>query len=198
MTSAIARLRYVHSLLVALILLAACRYSTPFAPVRAVDLVHEFDRADKRPTAGFSVSEREVDGVRRPVIVAPVPSRLTLALPLPRRGVLHARAALDPTGPPGAAVRIRVGVSDDRIYEGLTEHVLSSAGGAWTEVRTDLSSYAGWKWSLFYRPDRITWRVVLAVDALVNGPATVLWAEPEILTDTRSAREYVARRQQLR
>jgi hypothetical protein len=198
MTSATARPRYLQCL-AAVVVVAACRYSTPFAPVRAVDLVHEFDRADKRPPVGFSITERDVNGTPRAVIAAPVPSRLTLALPLPRHGVLHARAAVEiPPGAVAPAVRLRIGVSDQRIYEGVTEIVLPSGPGRWTDVRADLASYAGWKWSLFYRPDRITWRVVLAVDALAGGSATVLWAAPEIVTDTASAREYAARRQRLR
>ena len=129
-----------------------------------------------------------------------MPSRLTLALPLPRRGVFHARVALAEPQPGArpAAVRIRVGVSDHRIYEGLTELTLAPGERTWVDVRADLSPYAGWKWSLFYRPDRITWRVVLAADATENVPATVLWASPEIVTDTKSAREYSARRQKLR
>ena len=64
-----------------------------------------------------------------------------------------------PDGVPAAPVRLRVGVSDDRIYERLTDVDLSprdSRGGS--SMRTDLSAYAGWKWSLFYHPDRVMWR----------------------------------------
>ena len=198
MTSASATAGYLRCVAVSLVL-GACRNSNPSAPIQSVDLVHEFDRADKRPPAGFAIAERDVDGVRVPVIMAPVPSRLTFALPVPRHGILHARAAFETATPeeiPG--VRLRLGVSDQRIYEGLSETVLPSAAGAWTDVRADLSSYAGWKWSLFYRPDGITWRLVLAADALVGRPATVIWAAPEITTDLESAREYAVRRQRLR
>lgn len=199
MTSAIARPRYVHCLVVAIVL-CGCRSSTPFAPVRVIDLIREMDRADKRPPAGFAIVEHQVDGVARPAIAAAVPSRLTLALPLPRHGVFHAFVALadDPPGSRAAPVRLRVGVSDHRIYEGLTQLILAPGNRAWMDIRADLSAYAGWKWSLFYRPERIVWRVVLAADATDNVPATVLWAAPEIVTDTKSAREYVARRQRLR
>ncbi|MGH9371214.1 MAG: hypothetical protein ACRD15_06755, partial [Vicinamibacterales bacterium] len=61
-----------------------------------------------------------------------------------------------------------------------------------------LSAYAGFKWSLFYRPDRITWRVVLATDAVGSGSPRAIWGSPEIVTDHRSAREYVTRRRELR
>ena len=199
MTSAMAAPRYVHGLVVAVVLLG-CRSSTPFAPVRVVDLVREMDRADKRPAGGFSIAMQQIGHVARPAIAAAVPSRLTVALPLPRRGVFHAFVALV-DGPPGARaapVRLRVGVSDHRIYEGVTELILSPGGRTWMDLRADLSAYAGWKWSLFYRPDRITWRVVLAADATEPVPATVLWGAPEIVTDTESAREYTARRQRLR
>jgi hypothetical protein len=199
MTSAIASPRYVHCLVAAMVF-CGCRYSTPVAPVQVVDLVHEVGRADLRPFGRFAVAEHEVGGVVRPAIVAPVPSRLTVALPLPRHGVLHAFVALAHAPPAArtAAVRLRVGVSDHRIYEGVTELILPSGTPTWREIRADLSAYAGWKWSLFYRPDRITWRVVLAADALDATPATILWASPEIVTDTTSAREYAARRQRLR
>lgn len=168
--------------------------------MRAVDLIREFDRADKRPADGFAIGEHQIHGVAHPAIVAAVPSRLTLALPLPRHGVFHAFVALadGPAGTRAAAVRLRVGVSDHRIYEGLTELILVPGERTWMDLRADLSAYAGWKWSLFYRPDRVTWRVVLAADATDSVPATVLWASPEIVTDTKSAREYAARRQQLR
>jgi hypothetical protein len=158
------------------------------------------DRADKRPPAGFTVSDYRLDNVTHPAIAATVPSRLTIPLPLPRRGVFRAFVALGdaPSGAQSAGVRLRVGVSDHRIYEGLTELALTPGTRAWVEVRTDLSAYAGWKWSLFYRPERIVWRLVLAADTTDNVPATVLWGEPEIVTDTASAREYVARRQRLR
>ncbi len=158
------------------------------------------DRADKRPPAGFTLGPHEVGGVPHPAIAATVPSRLTLALPLPRHGVFHAFVAIadPPAGARTAAVRLRVGVSDHRIYEGLTAVTLVPGNRAWTEIRTDLSAYAGWKWSLFYRPERTLWRLVLAADATDDAPGTVLWAGPEIVTDTQSAREYTARRQRFR
>jgi hypothetical protein len=158
------------------------------------------DRADKRPAGGFLIAMQQVNGRSRPTIAASVPSRLTLALPLPRRGVFHALVALadGPPGAPAAPVRLRVGVSDHRIYEGVTELILTPGTRTWIDLRADLSAYAGWKWSLFYRPDRITWRIVLAADATENVPATVFWGAPEIVTDTDSAREYTARRQRLR
>jgi hypothetical protein len=199
MTSAIARAGQVHCLITAIVL-AGCPSATPSTPVRAVDLIREVHRAEQRPPHGFAIAEHQLDGVVLPVIAAVVPSRLTLPLPLPRHGVFRALVALADPVPGGkpAAVRLRVGVSDHRIYEGVTEAILRPGERTWMDIRADLSAYAGWKWSLFYRPDRTTWRVVLAADATASGPATVFWGMPEIITDTTSAREYTARRQRMR
>jgi hypothetical protein len=157
------------------------------------------DRADQRPPGGFAVADYRLAEAAYPAIAAAVPSRLTVPLPLPRHGTFHAFVALAPAAANApTTVRARIGVSDDRIYEGLEELILSSTNQSWTEVRVDLSAYAGWKWSLFYRPERVVWRVVLAADAMDAVPATLLWGAPEVVTDTISAREYVARRQRMR
>src|SRR5688572_11344452 len=146
MTSVIASTRYIHCLVMAIVL-CGCRSSTPLAPVRVVDLIHEMDRAEKRPPGGFVIAMQQVDGVARPVIAAAVPSRLTLALPLPKHGVFHALVALadEPPGARAAPVRLRIGVSDHRIYEGVTELILTPGTRTWIDLRADLSAYAGWK-----------------------------------------------------
>lgn len=154
------------------------------------------DNADRRPPGAFNVTEFHRDGVSRPAIAAAVPSRLTVRLPFPRHGVFHASVsrANAPSGTHPGGARLRVGVSDDRTYEQLAALVLSPDARDWTDLRVDLSAYAGWKWSLFYRPDRIAWRLVLSADAVDDAPPTVIWGEPRIETDTASAREYIARR----
>jgi hypothetical protein len=168
---------------------AACSEPRNTTPVAAVDLLRSFDRAEKRPAAGFDVSAYDLAGVSRAAIVAPVPSRAIWSLALPRRGVFRAFVAVHGRTGSGS-VRVRVGISDDRIYEGLTEAVLTSGEPRWVEVRADLSAYAGFKWSVFYHPDRITWRIVLASDTIAGAPGSVLWGTPQILTDTDSALEY--------
>jgi hypothetical protein len=156
-----------------------------------------FDRAEKRPRPGFDLSSHELAGVSRAAILAPVPSRVIWSLPLPHRGRFRAYVAAVPgqSTPPAGPVRVRVGISDNRIYEGLGEAVLATAEPRWVEISADLSAHAGWQWSLFYHPDRITWRIVLAADPMSDTPPQVLWGSPQILTDTDSALEYTARRQ---
>ena len=148
-----------------------------------MDLIRDFDRADARPVSSFHVESRD-----RPVIVAPAPGRIVWEMPLPRRGRFHAYVSVAGTG----SVRFRVGVSDARVYEPLAAAVVAAPTG-WTELTADLSAYAGFKWSLFYRPDRVSWRLNLSTDALA-GPATALWGAPEIDTDRSGAIEYRARR----
>jgi hypothetical protein len=184
---------YIQLLLV-LITLSACRSTPEPGSVKAVDLMRDFGRAEKRPAVAFEIAEREVATVSRPAIVAPVPSRLTFSMALPRRAIFQAVVALanPPPGIAPAPVRLRVGISDHRTFEGLNAVTLNPGSG-WTDLRADLSAYAGWKWSLFYRPDRVTWRLNLAADAIGGQPAVALWSRPEIVTDTQSAREYATR-----
>jgi hypothetical protein len=159
-------------------------------------LIRDFDRVETRPPAGFEISTEQRGDVVHPSIVAPVPSRMVWPLPLPRRGAFRAFVALAAEGT-GQPARLRVGVSDHRVYEGLAEVMVPPGDSRWIELRADLSAYAGWKWSLFYQPDRVTWRIVLAADATGAAPARAVWGSPEILTDTDSALEYTARRRQL-
>jgi hypothetical protein len=185
--------------IVVVILVSGCRH-VENSPVRAVSLIREVDRSELRPPTGFEIATRQIGDTSYPSIIAPVPSRLTVPLPLPRRGVFRAFASLEPAAPGTAAapVRLRVGVSDDRIYERLTDVVLTPGDQQWVPVHTDLSAYAGWKWSLFYHPERMIWHVVLAADAIGGVPARAVWGAPEIVTDNDGAKEYSARRQRFR
>lgn len=180
-----------------ILLAAGCLRSRPDPSVPAVDLLRELPRAEARPPSGFSVTTHANDGDVRPAIAVPVPSRLTIALPLPRRGSLRAAVAIGDDAP-SAAVRFRIGVSDHRIYEGIEQVVVTGTSRGWVDVRADLSAYAGFKWSLFYRPDRVVWRLVLATDPAGPSPARAFWGRPEIVTDAGSAREYLVRRDRLR
>jgi hypothetical protein len=166
--------------------------------VPAVDLIRDFARADHRPPTGFRVGVHTAGGVTRPALVMPAPSRVTWHLPLPRRALLRAALALAPvpSEAPPSSVRFRVGISDDRVYEGLDAITITPDRADWADLRVDLSAYAGWKWSLFYRPDRLVWHLVLAVDAPAGGAGMAVGGSPEIVTDARGLKEYGRRRRE--
>ncbi|HTL43787.1 MAG TPA: hypothetical protein VL262_05560, partial [Vicinamibacterales bacterium] len=54
----------------------------------------------------------------------------------------------------------------------------------------DLSAYAGWKWSLFYHPDRIAWRLILSADAVDGVPGAGVWGAPRVMTTPDGEMEY--------
>jgi hypothetical protein len=169
----------------------ACRQASG-TTIRVFDLISQFGHAEARPFNGsFQLTGHTFGGRARASIAVPVPSRMTWTLTLPRRSSLRVGVAV--SGIRGAAsVRFRVGVSDQRIYESLVERVVTSADSAkgWVPLAADLSPYAGPKLSLFYHPDRQTWHIVLAVDAIDGGDAAAFWAEPGIETDTDAARRF--------
>ncbi|HWJ55842.1 MAG TPA: hypothetical protein VNR90_06475 [Vicinamibacterales bacterium] len=169
------------------LLAVSCRDRAPSAPVAVIDFIKEADRADRRPPA-YAVVNSVAGGDALPAIVGPAPGRLTWTLPLPRGGRFEARVAAS-----GAPVAVRIGVSDARVYEQLAAASVRP-GGAWTDVAADLSAYAGWKLSLFYRPERRLWRLILSAD---GGPGTVAWGMPRIMASRSSALEYAARRARL-
>ena len=174
-----------------LVLLAAgCRRASPSASIPVVDFIKEAHRAEQRPAA-YTVAYWNAAGTERPALVGPSPGRLIWTLPMPRGARFEAEAAAA-----RAPVRVRVGISDARIYEALGEATISP-GAPWTPLDLDLSAYAGWKLSLFYRPDRVQWRLVLSADAVAGVPGTIAWGSPVIAASTRDAREYEARRARL-
>jgi hypothetical protein len=176
--------------------LSACAPAGP-PPVRIVDLVRDFRDAEARPSrAAFEVTDVSVAGQSEPSIRTHAPSRVTFVLPLPRRSTFAARVAIDGgiDGGPPQPLRFRVGVSDDRVFEPLADVLLTPGVAAgWTQLRVDLSAYAGWQWSLFYRPDEQRWRLVLSTDAVSGVGARGVWGAPGIDGDRAAAREHVER-----
>jgi hypothetical protein len=78
-----------------------------------------------------------------------------------------------------------------RIIEALFDRTVTVAPGAdtaWSPVSVDLSAYAGRKWSIFYQPDRVEWRLVLSTDKIQGAGVRAVWGEPGIDTDVESAR----------
>lgn len=158
----------------------------------AVDFIRELDRAETRPPGAFEVAHHLAAGAAHPAILAPAPGRLTWTLPIPRRATF--RAVIAPAS--NAPARVRLGVSDARIYEALAA-VDVPPGGGWSPLTADLSAYAGWKVSLFYRPEHQAWHVNVSIDAIGGAPARVALGSPEIVTDREAAGEYAKRRARL-
>lgn len=165
--------------------------------MRVIDLVEEFDRAEVRPARDrFQIGDHAIAGTTRLSIAAPVPSRAIWVAPMPRRATLSLFAGLHPSAA-SCSARFRIGISDDRIYETLAAHTATDRN-SWTEMRVDLSRYAGWKFSIFYQPDGMTWRLVLSLDQIAEAPCTALWGAPAIETDAEAARQFVAKRRAAR
>ena len=153
-----------------------------------MDFIKEFHRAEARPAGAFAIADHLAGGAALPAIVGPSPSRIIWVLPMPRGGFFRARVAAL-----GAPVVARLGVSDARIYEPLAEAALEPGAG-WSLLTADLSAYAGWKFSLFYRPDGLQWRLNLSVDAPAGIPGRIAVGSPEIVASPGNAREYLSRR----
>ena len=162
--------------------------------VQVVDLLKQFDDAEKRPTsAAFPIAEHTFGGATRASIIAPANSRVTFRPRLPRNGMFRADAAVSPDDGP-ASVNFRIGISDGRVYETLHEQVVATDGSAnadWTTITADLSLYAGPKFSLFYQPDRRQWQLVLGTNIIQGSPGAILWGGPGLYTDRKGARTYV-------
>ena len=182
-----------HAALVLLLapMLGGCRRSAATEALPVVDFIKEFHRADGRPAGTFAIAAHVAGGIARPAIVGPSPSRIIWVLPVPRRSVFRAQIAAS-----GAPVRVRVGVSDARIYEQLGEVTVQPDEG-WSLLEGDLSAYAGWKMSLFYRPDGLQWRLNLSVDAPAGVPGRIAIGAPAIVASRADALEYDARKARL-
>ena len=140
------------------------------------------------------MQEHTFGGVSRATLVVPAESRVTWQQFVPHRGRLQVHVGF----PPGAAgaIAFRVGVSDNRIYNTVSEATIATADAqakGWIPVDADLSLYAGRKWSLFYRPDETRWRLILGTHVLSGEVPSVYLGAPALMTDVEGAREYLRR-----
>jgi hypothetical protein len=158
-----------------------------------IDLLRQ-PHAEKRPIGGtFELVDHECGAERFASLAVPPASRVTWSLRLPDRAVLSSAMALE--GALGASAVFRVGISDGRIYETLQMHTISSGAcrQAWTPLSIELGRYSGWKFSLFYRPRKQTWQLILGVNPVSGESTKALWARPRIETDTAAAKRFYER-----
>jgi hypothetical protein len=137
-----------------------------------IDLLAALPAAERRAAGNVDEAVRVgqvfVDNGHEPALLLRAPARVTWTLRLPPRSALSAsaRLAANADGSAGAGVTLRVGLSDDRFYEGVLSEPV---GGEWRPVTADLGKYSGWQWSLFYRPSEIAWKLILNADATPGG-----------------------------
>ena len=162
------------------------------ALVPATDLVAGLDAAERRPAAAaFTVVDMDISGQSLRAIVPPPIGRITWQTGLPGRAVLKTSLALHPDAwtQEGNGVLFRIGIAEGRTYEELLTrlvdpyHVVEDR--RWIPITIDLSAYSGFKWSLFYQPSRLTWRIIFNTNAGPPGTGDQrgdlpLWGEPAI------------------
>ena len=151
---------------------AACGVS-PDAPA-TVDLIAALPTAERRAAGSVDEAVRtsrvEVAGVAASALLMRAPARVIWPLRIPPRSAFATSVAIVPAtdSQVGSGVTLRIGVSDDRHYEGLLTLAVKPDRG-WQSVTVDLRRYAGWQWSLFYRPSEILWKFIVNVDATPGG-----------------------------
>ena len=157
-------------------------------PVR-IDLLSLLSTAEKKPPTRdpkvVAVQDVDVDGGRKPAVIVPQPSRIVWTVRIPRRAVLTARIGMlpDRSGKYDGDASFRFGVSGGRLYEKLFERTLNprdeAADRVMIPVSVDLGAYAGWQWSLFYRPSETSWGLVFSVDHS-GSSVTPVWVQPTV------------------
>jgi hypothetical protein len=123
----------------------------------AVDLIDQFQTAEKRPAGGtFEVIEADLAGVKHRAIYTLPESRIIWKLRVPDDAWLRLKVGMKPESwtAEGDGVLFRVGVSDGRSYEELiVQHVnpfANSGDRKWHDVVVDLAPYAGEEISLIF------------------------------------------------
>jgi hypothetical protein len=156
-----------------------CRPSAGATP--AVDLLAELPRAERRAARAPDQSVR-LDFVQSPSGSAPAllmeaPARVIYPVRLPRKARFASDVRLMPGG---SAVTLRLGLSDDRRYHEVLRLPLDATTAAQPArpVAVDLARFSGRQWSLFYRPARRNWKLILNVDATPQG--TAAWMHPRV------------------
>ena len=153
---------------------AACRRAESPA---LVDLLADLGNAERRAGGDVATAITQnvmtIDGDARPALVAMAPARITWTTVLPEHARLETAVA-QATDVPGATLRI--GLAADRAFD---EVLNVEAAREWTPQVIDLRRFSEVKFSLFYQPQLLTWRLVVNV----GGPpgAGVALARPVLV-----------------
>jgi hypothetical protein len=183
------------SLVVAMAIAAAVAWivASQTGPASAVDLLDGLGQAERRPFGGsFDVGPVTINGESIRAVAPPGASRITWEARLPDRAVLDVAIALKPEAwsVEGDGVLFRVGIADERNYEEHVNRVVNPFGRPddrrWIHLVVDLAQYSGFRWSLFFHPRRMLWRIILNTNAGIPGSTDQrgdmpLWGEPRLL-----------------
>jgi hypothetical protein len=162
--------------------LISCEHGSS-TPVNSIDLLAELPHAERRAVGAPDQSIR-ADVVRSadevlPALVMDAPSRVIYQVRMPTRARFVSKVTLVATPQGVGAVTARLGLSTNRRYEEIFRLSLTQGpdqSSRWIPVNVDLSEYSGWHWSVFYRPSRWTWNLILNADATPGG--SLAWARP--------------------
>ena len=175
------------------------------APAASTDLLDSLDQAERRPSgAPFDVSPVTINGESFRAVATPGASRMTWELRLPDRARIEVAVALKPEAwsVEGDGVLFRVGIAEGRTHEDLVTRLVNPFGRPedrrWIPLSIDLRGHSGFKWSLFYHPRRLLWRIVLNTNAGNPGSTDPrgdmpLWGEPRLLGDGEATPRLVRR-----
>ena len=175
------------------------------APGAPTDLIDSLGQAERRPSAAvFDVGPVTINGESIRAIATPAASRITWELRLPDRARLEIGLALKPDAwtVAGDGVLFRVGIAEGRTHEDLVTRVVNPYSRPedrrWIPITVDLGGHSGFKWSLFYHPRLMLWRIVLNTSAAnpastEHGGDLPLWGEPRLQGNGEAAPRPVRR-----
>lgn len=148
-----------------------------------IDLLQNFETAQKRPEAGtFELLDADLNGDTRRAIFTEPASRITWRIQVPDDAWLRVAVGVKPEAweVEGDGVLFRIGVSDGRQYDELmTQHVHAfenKGDRRWMPVMLDLSTYSGESVELIFNTNR-------SLPGKGDDPRgdLALWAAPEVV-----------------
>jgi hypothetical protein len=165
----------------AILAAAACTASRADVILDADDLIGRLGGAERRAAGPVDewirIGSAGAGDDRRVALLTTAPARVIWTARIPERAWIETAVMLVD----GAGAAARIGIADSRVYELLARVELAPRGEGdqpWQPLRVDLRKYAGWQWSVFYRPSTTEWQLVFSADALPGG--TIAWSHPVI------------------